>query len=161
MVTQQDIKQVRSKDISGKGRSVLFQFLLSPKGFLVPVLLTAILLAVGSYHPSPPSAAGRITYLENVIKCPVCDDISIAQSDASIATQLRASVVKWVKEGRSNTWIENVVVDRFGTNELLVPRNNLVFIIPAVAIGVAAVLLLLYYRKRSKSYKDKLSGANG
>ncbi len=132
-------------------------FFLSAKGFLLPVVLTAVLLAVGSFHPSPPSAAQRITGLENIIKCPVCDNISIAQSDAAIASQLRATVAKWVREGKSDSWIENAVVAKFGSNELLLPRNNLFFVVPAVLIGIAAVLLLFYYRRHTRSYKKLLT----
>ena len=137
--------------------SAVGRFLFSAKGFFLPVALMAVLLAVGSFHPSPPSAAQRITGLENIIKCPVCDNISIAQSDAAIASQLRASVAKWVREGKSNSWIENVVVAKFGSNELLLPQNNLVFVIPSLLIGLAGLLLFFYYRRHTKSYKKLLT----
>ena len=41
-------------------------------------------LGIGSVHPRrQPSTAARIAYLDSVIKCPSCIDLSIAQSDAA------------------------------------------------------------------------------
>ncbi|MCL5047997.1 MAG: cytochrome c-type biogenesis protein CcmH [Firmicutes bacterium] len=129
-------------------------FYRSPTGFLLPVILLAVLLVIGSFHPSQPTKSQRINSLDNIIKCPVCADISIAQSDAQIAGQLRSSVRKWVDEGKTNSWIESAVVAKFGSNEILDPQNNLIFIIPAAVIIAALLILFTYYIRRFRSYKN-------
>jgi|GEM_PF-4534417 len=126
----------------------------SSAGFLLAGVLLAALLVMGSFHSSAPTAAERIDGLDNIIKCPVCADISIAQSNAQIAGQLRASVKKWVSEGKTNSWIESTVVAKFGSNELLEPQNSLIFIIPAAVIIVAFLVLLFYYFQRFKRYRN-------
>jgi cytochrome c-type biogenesis protein CcmH len=112
------------------------------------------LLAFGSVHPRRDPATARIAHLEAVIKCPSCDDLSIAQSDAPSAMALRAAVAHWVREGLSDAEIERIVVARYGPAELLAPPREgldaLVWVLPAVALGagLAALAALGWRRQR-------------
>ncbi len=122
----------------------------TPRAFALLGLVLVALLAFGSVHRPPASAAARIAALESVIKCPSCADVSIAQSDAPVAGQLRASVTAWVDAGRSNAWIEDAVVARYGPGILLRPRNLWLFVVPALAIAAAlAALGATLWRRRS------------
>jgi len=155
-MSDQAAKQDRVPGVSASPISV-FQirvFLRSSLGFLLAGILLAALLVVGSFHSSAPTRAQRIEGLDNIIKCPVCADISIAQSNSQIAGQLRASVKNWVMEGKTNSWIESTVVAKFGSEELLDPQNNLVFIIPAAVIVIAFLVLLSYYFQRFRRYRN-------
>jgi cytochrome c-type biogenesis protein CcmH/NrfF len=115
-------------------------------------VIAAVALAVGSVHPAQPSSAARIAYLDSVIKCPSCVDISIAQSDAAIAVGLRAEVASWVHEGLSDARIEQLVVARFGEQVLLVPSGSsadvFLWAVPITVLGAAAVVLALYLWRR-------------
>ncbi|MGH9171859.1 MAG: cytochrome c-type biogenesis protein CcmH [Acidimicrobiales bacterium] len=111
-------------------------------------------LAVGSDHPPPTSAAARISQLESLIKCPGCEDLSIAQSQAASSVALRGQVVAWVHDGWSNQRIENAVVDRYGQSGLLVPATgarSVLYLVPIGLIVVAAVLLGLFLWRRQRS----------
>jgi cytochrome c-type biogenesis protein CcmH len=118
-------------------------------------LVALALLAYGSVHGSPQPGAARISYLESVIKCPNCDDLTIGQSSSQPATELRSKVVGWVEAGRSNAWIEQQVVAHYGSTELLDPPvsglDALVWLVPLVAVVVAAgglTWFLLLRRRR-------------
>ena len=111
-----------------------------------------VLLVIGSVHPSTPSRASRISYLDSVIKCPSCVDISIGQSTEQTAVALRARVAQFVDEGWSNEKIESWVTARFGSNELLVPPSSglddLAWILPLVGGGLGLAALVLYLTRR-------------
>ena len=83
--------------------------LASRLAWAVLALVVAAALAIGSVHPGVTSVDGRIAYLDSVIKCPSCDDLSIAQSNASTAVALRTVVAADVHAGESNAQIETLL----------------------------------------------------
>lgn len=113
-----------------------------------------VLLAVGSVHNPPSSATARESYLYSVLKCPSCEDLSIAQSDAPSALGLRHRVANWVQQGWSNAKIEKTVVATYGESELLVPPqsgvNTTLYILPVAMIGIAAAGLGWHLFERRK-----------
>lgn|GEM_PF-244805 len=134
---------------SGAGQLDLAGTLARRASWLVLAAVVATLLAVGSVHPSPQTRSSRISYLDSVIKCPVCDNISLAQSDAQQAQDLRAVIVKMVDAGRSNQQIERYVVAQFGTDELLRPSSPVIWLLPILggAVGVTALAVVLIRRR--------------
>jgi cytochrome c-type biogenesis protein CcmH len=120
-------------------------------GWIALAVAAIAVLAIGSYHPPASSAAARIQALDSVIKCPSCDNLSIAQSDASTAVALRAVVAADVNAGESNGQIENYVVARYGAAILLSPSDPAVWIIPIVGLcGGAAMLGAFLWRRRRR-----------
>ncbi len=117
-------------------------------------LCAATLFAVGSVHGRPQPASQRIAYLESVIKCPNCDDLTIAQSSSTPATHLRQLVTTWVGEGRSDGWIEQQVVEHYGSQELLSPPASgldaLAWVLPLVAVLIAAGALTWFLLSRRR-----------
>jgi cytochrome c-type biogenesis protein CcmH len=101
-----------------------------------------VLLALGSIHGTSSSARAREAYLDSVLKCPSCEDLSIAQSDAPSAVALRLRVARWVAEGWSDARVEQAVVASYGQSELLVPQsggvNTTLYVLPVAIIGLAA-----------------------
>lgn len=110
-------------------------------------------LAVGSVHPVAPSRQARIAALESEIKCPSCVDLTIAQSDAAAAIDLRAEVTHMVDAGATDAEIKARVVAQYGTTALEVPPSRgidaLIFLVPAIAVVlVGGVLLAFFWRRR-------------
>jgi cytochrome c-type biogenesis protein CcmH len=128
--------------------------LASRQAWAVLGLLAVALLAYGSVHGSATPAAARIGYLESVIKCPSCDDLTIAQSSSQPATELRSKVVGWVDAGRSDAWIEQQVVEHYGSAELLDPPvsgiDALAWVVPLVAVLAAAGGLGWFLHRRRR-----------
>lgn len=105
-------------------------------------VVTVVLLVIGSINPPSSSASARMSRLDSIIKCPACEDLSIAQSDAPTSVTLRNEVANWVQAGWSDQRIEQAIIDRYGPSGLLLPADSgvdaLLYAVPLVAIGGAA-----------------------
>jgi len=105
---------------------------------LVCVLAVALLEA-----PSTASTQGRIAHLESLVKCPACDDLSVAQSNATSSIAVRHDVTRRVKEGESDNKILTSLEATYGTSILLSPSTSgLGLLLWLVPLGV--VLALAY-----------------
>lgn len=104
-------------------------------------VVAVVALTFGSVHRPAPDATARVVYLDSIIKCPSCDNLSIAQSDAGVAVALRREVRQLVDRGWANARIEQFVVGQYGPDEILAPSSDLVWLIPIIVGGLAAVAL--------------------
>ena len=134
--------------VSGRRR------VLSRLSVVVLLASAAVSLAVGSGlgRSSPPTLTQRAAALESRIRCPSCEDISVAQSEASAAVAARHTIVSMLASGDSDAQIEQSFVDRYGPSILLEPPgsglSDLVWILPSV--GGALVLIVvgaLFWRR--------------
>jgi cytochrome c-type biogenesis protein CcmH len=121
------------------------------------VVTAAVALAIGSGlgRSSPPTLAERAAALESKLRCPSCEDVSVAQSDASSALAARHTITTMLGQGKSDAQIEQAFVDRWGPSILLEPPASglsvLVFVVPAVAaaLSLAALVALFWRRQRA------------
>jgi cytochrome c-type biogenesis protein CcmH/NrfF len=124
----------------------------SKAAWAVLLVTVVVLLVVGSQGGPSSAAAGRIAHLDSLIKCPACEDLSIAQSDAPSSVTLRHEVAAWVHAGWSDSRIEQAVVDRYGPGGLLLPQGTgaarLLYIVPVSAIAAAAATLFWHLWRR-------------
>jgi cytochrome c-type biogenesis protein CcmH len=122
------------------------------------------LLAIGSIHPPPTTAAARIARLDSIIRCPSCEDLSLTQSDAASSVTLRREVASWVRQGWSDNRIEQAVVARYGEAGLLLPQSSgaaaALYIVPLAIVGAAAggVGLFLWRRRRGDDAVRRAGG---
>ncbi|HEY5437432.1 MAG TPA: cytochrome c-type biogenesis protein CcmH [Acidimicrobiales bacterium] len=98
--------------------------------------------------PNGGSEQGRIAHLETLVKCPSCDDLSVAQSNATSALAVRSDITKRVHEGQSDSRILTSLESTYGTSILLSPSTSgvgaLLWLVPIgalVALMVSAVRL--------------------
>ena len=126
--------------------------------------VAAAFLAFGSIHPIT-AAKARTSYLDSIIKCPACEDLSVAQSGAPSAVSLRHRVATFVHEGWSDARIEDWVVGRFGSNALLVPPtsgvSSTLYLVPTVLVGGAAVGLGYFLWRRRSPRGGAAPGTDG
>jgi cytochrome c-type biogenesis protein CcmH/NrfF len=121
-------------------------------GYLLLALAVAVLLVVGNGAKSTTPDAARIAYLESIIRCPSCADLSIADSETTSATGLRNQVTKDVHEGESDQAIE-AQVEREFVGTLLIPTGGdgvAIFLIPALIIVAGAATLLFVLLRRTR-----------
>ena len=106
------------------------------------MLVVALVIGSGVLSSSPPTAAQRAAAIESSLRCPSCEDLSVAESSASTAVTVRATVTQLIAEGRTDQQIESYLVDRYGSSIVLDPPASgwslLVWLLPLVG-GLAAV----------------------
>jgi cytochrome c-type biogenesis protein CcmH len=86
------------------------------------------------------------------LRCLVCQNQSLADSDAELAHDLRAEVYAMVQDGKSDAEIIEFLVARYGDfvlyNPPVKPANYLIWFGPFVLLLVAGVLLLRAVRRQ-------------
>ena len=114
-------------------------------------LLAVVALAVVS-APSSPSSVSRIAHLESLVKCPACEDLSVAQSNATSAVAVRNEIVKKVHAGESDNKILTSLEDVYGTSILLSPSISgigaLLWLGPLLVLAVVIVIGVRLARRR-------------
>ena len=87
-----------------------------------------------------PVANKRVAEISSQLRCLVCQNQSIADSNAELAMDLKKQVVKQIAEGKSNQQIIDFMVDRYGDFVLYNPPFKL-----------AALFWTLAKRKKQKA----------
>jgi cytochrome c-type biogenesis protein CcmH len=122
---------------------------------LVVVAGVALAIGGGVGQSPPPSNQARIAALEAVIRCPSCEDLSVAESSSSAAVAARHQIAAMVAAGRTDQQIEQSFVARYSATILLRPGTGgligLVWLIPllAAAAALCAVGILFWRRHRA------------
>jgi cytochrome c-type biogenesis protein CcmH len=96
----------------------------------------------------------RARTLSKELRCMVCQNQSIDDSDAPLARDLRLLVRERLKEGDSDGQVIDFLVARYGEFVLLRPRLSLhtavLWLAPVGLLGGGALALLLLARRRSQ-----------
>lgn len=103
-------------------------------------------------RPSGSSEVARIAHLETLVRCPSCDDLSVAVSDATSAIAVRHEIATKVHEGRSDDEILTSLEAAYGTSILLSPPTSglgvLLWIVPLVGVLLLVASAVRLARRR-------------
>ena len=134
------------------------------RNILFPVLLTltlCILLASGARAVQPdevlqdPVLEARARAISEGLRCLVCQNQSIDDSDAPLAKDLRLLVRERLKQGDSDQQVVDFIVARYGEFVLLKPKftpHTVLLWLATPAVFAAALLLIwLTYRRRQSA----------
>jgi cytochrome c-type biogenesis protein CcmH len=129
--------------------------------------LSAFVLALSLAGPSPsfavqpdeilanPKLEARARELSRELRCMVCQNQSIDDSDAPLARDLRLLVRERLTAGDSNPQVLDYLTARYGQFVLLKPRfgwdTALLWLAPAGVLLIGACGLLLLLRRRRAS----------
>ena len=109
--------------------------------------LVAVATLVGLFAPSTSSSRARVAHLESLVRCPSCEDLSVAQSNATSSIAVRREIARRVAKGDSDSAILTSLESVYGPTILLSPSTRgvgvLLWLVP-VAAGL--VLLLVGWR---------------
>ena len=98
------------------------------------------------------------------LRCLVCQNQSLADSDAELAHDLRAEVYGMVQQGQSDTQIIDFLVERYSDfvlyNPPLKPATWLLWFGPFVLLAIAALLLLRALRRQRQAPAAGISVAD-
>jgi cytochrome c-type biogenesis protein CcmH len=116
-------------------------------------LFAFILICLSPSGNADESEKQRIRGLEEKLRCLVCQNQSLADSNAELAEDLRGQVRAQVKAGKTDDQIVAYLVERYGDFVLYEPpfkaTTVLLWVGPflLLAVGVAALILALRRRR--------------
>src|SRR5437870_7996793 len=93
----------------------------------------------------------RARALSKELRCMVCQNQSIDDSDAPLARDLRVLVRERIARGDSDAHVIDFLVARYGSFVLLKPPFNthtlLLWLLPPLALGAGTLALVLHARR--------------
>ncbi|WP_417795220.1 cytochrome c-type biogenesis protein CcmH [Terasakiella pusilla] len=96
------------------------------------------------------------------LRCVVCQNQSIDDSDSGIAKKMRVLVRDRISQGDSNQEVKDYLVSRYGDFVLLKPpvkaKTLILWFGPAVMVVIGLIGIIFYYRRRAKE-KPENAGA--
>ncbi|WPY94775.1 cytochrome c-type biogenesis protein [Limimaricola variabilis] len=108
-----------------------------------------------------PALEARAREISAGLRCPVCRNESIDESNAGVSRDLRLFVRERLLAGDSDTEVVRAVVDRYGEYVLLKPDTsgaNLILWLAAPALLVlAGGVAFISIRRRASGPEDRLS----
>ena len=103
-----------------------------------------------SFHTE--TQAKQFARLTSEIRCVVCQNQSIADSNAPLAKDLRGKVYLMVNEKKSDAEIKNYLTERYSEFILLKPKLNkftvVLWIFPLLALSSVFIFLFFLARKK-------------
>ena len=131
-------------------RSLTISFCLA-LGLLVPVILSA---QEARPVAADPALEKKVITLSNELRCLVCQNQTIADSNAELAVDLRNQVRKQLSEGKSDREILDYMVQRYGEFVLYRPplsyKTILLWAGPFALLLIAMFILVQQIRLRHK-----------
>jgi cytochrome c-type biogenesis protein CcmH len=104
---------------------------------------------------SDPAKESRARDLSRELRCMVCQNQSIDDSEAPLARDLRLLVRERIAAGDSNAQVLDFLVARYGEFVLLKPplepHTLLLWLLPPLALAGGALALWMHNRRRSRS----------
>ena len=124
--------------------------------FLIGLFLPTPILAVQPDEMLPnPAQEARARALSQQLRCMVCQNESIDDSEAPLAHDLRVLVRERIKAGDSDAQIIDFLVARYGEFVLLKPRLSwhtaLLWGLPPVLLVFGGALVLVSLTRRSRA----------
>ncbi len=136
-----------------------FIFLVLGITFIFPVAALAA-STVDTFGFESPELEARYRGLIAEIRCPKCQNVNIAGSDAPIAKDLRVTVHRLLGEGKSDAEVLEFLQARYGDFVLYDPpvRGNtlLLWLVPLLGFSIAVVVITKLARRAPRA--DELDG---
>ena len=115
-------------------------------------------------HPDP-AVEARLKELAEGLRCLVCQNQTIADSNAPLAFDLRNEIREQVAQGKSDDEIRDYMVARYGDFVLYRPpwksTTLLLWLGPFALLGVGAGILVVTIRRRRKDPAAASEAASG
>ena len=122
------------------------------------VFACAVAHAQSVYEPrsfSSPAHEERYRTLVDELRCLVCQNQTIAESNADLASDLRREVYRMIEDGRSEDDIAGFMVARYGDFVLYRPPLRggtiLLWAGPFLLVAIGLTVLALYLRRRRRA----------
>ena len=101
-----------------------------------------------------PEQEARFQQLTLELRCLVCQNQNLADSDAELARDLREEIHEMMMAGQDNEQIKTFLVDRYGDFVLYRPavggNTLLLWLMPGILLGIGAIVILFTVRNRKR-----------
>lgn len=132
--------------MSGRTRSWLLL------GAAAAVVALAAVFAPGGGDAAP-TLEDQVREVASGLRCPVCQNLSVADSPSALAREMRAEIGERLAAGASPEEVRAFFVQRYGEFVLLEPTreglNLLPWLVPIVGVLLGLALWVWLVRKRS------------
>ena len=139
------------------------------KRVLLMTMLALLMLSPQAWAVNPdemlkdPALEARARVIGKDLRCLVCQNQSIDDSNAELARDLRVLVRDRILAGDSNEQVIDYVVSRYGDFVLLNPpmkkKTLLLWYGPVIILGLGVVAIFVFYRRRRHGTVDATAGA--
>ena len=125
---------------------------------LASLLPVAALAAIDVYQFDNEQQEQRFRVLTEELRCPKCQNQSIADSDAEISQDMRERVARMIREGHSDEEIVTFFVDRYGDfvsyRPPFNPRTAILWVGPLTLLLLGGVGIVLLVRRASREAEE-------
>jgi len=126
------------------------------KRLLLALILCLAAVSAVAVNPDEvlddPVLEARAREISKGLRCLVCQNQSIDESDASLAKDLRILVRERLVAGDSNEQVIDYVVSRYGDFVLLKPRFKsytlALWLGPVLIVGLGLLAVIIFFRRR-------------
>lgn len=117
---------------------------------VLAVAITLVLVAMRGHDPQL-SEAQRVQQIAAGLHCPICKDLSVADSPAPLAQQMREQITQKVRAGESADQVRADFIAAYGDSVLMSPPGRglsaAVYLLPTVVIAAGLVIAVLLVRR--------------
>ncbi|MDA8517105.1 cytochrome c-type biogenesis protein CcmH [Citrobacter sp. Igbk 16] len=128
-------------------------------GLLMLVISGSALATIDVMQFKDEAQEQQFRQLTEQLRCPKCQNNSIADSNSMIATDLRQKVYELMQEGKSQKEIVDYMVARYGNfvtyDPPLTPLTVLLWVMPVVAIGLGGWIIFARSRRRVRVKQEE------
>ncbi|EMW1039387.1 TPA: cytochrome c-type biogenesis protein CcmH [Citrobacter freundii] len=128
-------------------------------GLLMLVVSGSALATIDVMQFKDEAQEQQFRQLTEQLRCPKCQNNSIADSNSMIATDLRQKVYELMQEGKSQKEIVDYMVARYGNfvtyDPPLTPLTVLLWVMPVVAIGLGGWIIFARTRRRVRVKQEE------
>ena len=85
------------------------------------------------------------------LRCPVCQGLSLADSQSELSLQMRGVIMEQLQQGRTNEEVIDYFVAKYGEWILLEPKargfNLIAYLLPLIVLGAGIAVLYVSVKK--------------
>lgn len=131
-------------------------------GLAVAVAVAALVVAMTRGGDEPRTLEQRVQAIAAELRCPVCQNLSVADSPSLVARQIRQDIERRLRSGEDPAEVRAAFVARYGTWIDLTPGAGglglVVWLAPVAAIAVGALVAGAFLRRRRRGVGGTASG---
>ncbi len=119
------------------------------------VVLLSLLILPADLQAQPVDIEEQARVIAAELRCPVCQNLSVADSPSEVARQMDAIIVQQLKEGKSPEQVRAYFVSKYGEWILLSPTPRgfslLLWVLPYTALAGGILFVIFFVRRRVRS----------